>query len=333
LRRRLEREHVIKLARLTGRAETVRPKIGGCRVTAAAAANRGHPAVRKSSAASAKSRHKAVVWSILSAVGGATLLFIGQVAIEEYKSSRATKTQAAETRLQQRQQQDERLDTLFNEYVALGVTPERAGEYVDTGGGGSRDDLSVVVRHLRKVIAYVVAGRLDLTGVAPLYGGRLAFWRDRLGQLGSRESPASRDFSESELREFRVLANALRSLNAPLSADADSSIPIAERQNITLENAQHMPIPRRVNHQRAVDDGEPHPLNESDRRAFLERVRASGLEVPQSTLDAVLEGQVLPTAAGGPNAQREPPGIRLSADPPSALQRVLERQSSAEPKR
>jgi hypothetical protein len=277
-------------------------------------------------------RQKAVVWSILSAVGGAILLFVGQVAIEEYKSGQVAETKAAESQNERKQQRFERLDTMFDEYIALGPAVDRAGAYIDTGKGGSKDDVSLVVRHFRKLVSYGLAGRLELSGVLQLYGGRLIFWRDQLIRLGSGRSLASRDFTESELRTFLQVGESLRALSRPSSTVADRSPADVRQQEIGGGV-----VPSRERDRRPVERGAQlaeSPMSEAEMEAYrqdlIAQARAQGMEIPESTLDQLIGGQMVAAASGGPDANIPPPGIKMSTEkaPTSALDAVVGRQSA-----
>lgn len=310
-----------------------------------AVASRRGSAIKKSSRNDAAFRHPAVVWSILSAVGGAVLLFVGQVAIEEYKGARVAETKADETRLQQKQQANERLDTLFNEYLALGQVTDRAGQYIDTGKGGSKEDLSSVVSHFRKLIAYVVAGRTDLTEVSRLYGGRLAFWRDQLVRLGSGKSPASREFSENELSNFVRVGEGLRALDAPLvpaaasttapsrtaATTARTAAPDEESDVFTISPGANRSVVGAEGGHAPGKGVAQAPLYAKDRQALLESARAQGVEIPESTLEALFSSQEIQTSAGPPDGG-PPPDTELPPAESSAFRRVLEQQSAARSK-
>lgn len=172
------------------------------------------------SGADARVRSNTISWSILSAIGGALLLFVGQVAIEEYRAVRDTEVKAAETVRNERQQRAQLLDTLFNEYLALGDQADRAGDYVETGEGGTREDVLAVVRHFRKLIAYAVNERLEVRAVDGFYGGRLLFWSRHLRMLGSGRSPVSDRFSDNHRATYLILADALANLAVEESRDA-----------------------------------------------------------------------------------------------------------------
>jgi hypothetical protein len=208
------------------------------------------------------------------------VLFLGQVAIEEYRASRDTEVKAAQIVQQSREQRTQLLDTLFNEYLGLGERADRAGEFIETSEGGSKEDVLAVVRHFRRVIAYVVNGRLEVAPVSGMYGGRLAYWGQRLKQLGDGRSPVSNHFTEENRRNFLVLADALGALAGPSSPDAPvvaEAIPAAPAMRIRrpalIDSAHRHPTPR----------GRPphHSLAPIDSQA----ARASAAEAAHSVRD------------------------------------------------
>jgi hypothetical protein len=301
-----------------------------------AAASRRRPAAKKSSRQAKGFAKKAVLWSVLSAVGGAVLLFLGQVAIEEYKGGRAAETKAEETRGQRQEHQAERLDTLFDEYLALGSAVDRASAYIDTGKGGSKDDVALVTRHFRKLVSYGVAGRLELSGILQLYGGRLIFWRDQLVRLGSGKSPASHDFAEGELQTFQRLGESLRALSMPPSAIADRTLAVLAPAHVEPNPRPDVaPGPMAVDRGSQVADSPQTPEEmEAFRQELIKQARAQGIEIPESTLDQLVSGHIVAAAAGGPESLIPEPGIQMSTEKPpaSALDRIVGNQAEAKSK-
>jgi hypothetical protein len=178
------------------------------------------------------SQQKPVIWSILSAFGGAALLFVGQVSIEEYRSSRNAQNKAEERQFQAEQQRTQLLTELFEEYQSLGEVGDKAAEFIESGQNGSRSDVLTVVRHFRKMTAFVVSDRLDSEAVSQIYGGRLQFWGDQLRRLGSGQSPVSNQFSASNRRNYLLLGEALEHLTHPSGVSANSA-----QQNYSINHA------------------------------------------------------------------------------------------------
>ncbi len=214
---------------------------------ASAASGRRRRHRESASGGEGKPRGTTLAWSLLSALGGAALLFVGQVAIEEYKASRDASAKAAERQLQQSEQQSRLLDTLFDEYQRLDELPDRAGDYIETGRGGTRSDVLAVVRHFRKVIAYIVSGRLEVAEVGRLYGGRLTYWSRELKRLGSGASPVSQSFSENYRNIYVLLADALGGLVQPAGtavvAAAGAAAAASEPARVALPQVSLLPRP------------------------------------------------------------------------------------------
>ena len=171
-----------------------------------------------------------MAWSILSALGGAGLLLVGQVALEEYKSARQDHEKGTERIQRQGDARVEQAERLFLEYENLGPQVESAGAYIRSGDGGSRGDLQAVVRHLRKVVALIFAERADPQMVVRLYGGRLTFWHEQLSALSMGTSSVTNQFSELERADYLRLALALRSLADPAASQ------VAPAHNIVMHN-------------------------------------------------------------------------------------------------
>lgn len=157
-------------------------------------------------------------WSLLGAVGGAALLFAGQVAIEEYRGYRAGAAKAADQQRALAERRAQQAKQAFEAYLALDDLPERAGAFIETGSEGSKADVAVVTRHLRMIIAYVWSGELTAESIASLYGGRLTYWSKQFEALGSGRSPVSSNYLASQRQNFLVLAGALDTLADPKSA-------------------------------------------------------------------------------------------------------------------
>jgi hypothetical protein len=193
---------------------------------------------------------RTVLWSILSAAGGAGLVFLGQVAIEEYRASRESERETIQSQKQAEQRRDERADTLFDDYQKLGDRVDRAGEYVTTGRGGSREDVLAVVRHFRAVIAGIYAERADPDEVALLYGGRLIFWSNELEKIARGRSPVAKQFTGSQREAYLVLSTGLRSLIQPdtrsPSETRRGSVEKASPRALAAANVQAAPQPRNL---------------------------------------------------------------------------------------
>jgi hypothetical protein len=170
---------------------------------------------------------------------------------------------------------------------------------------------------------------LDLSSIAQLYGGRLVFWQRELTRLGSGGSPASGDFSESELQNFLQLGASLRALIMPTEMH-----PATAAVSSSREDAGSV---LRVEPVREEADGALQTTGsqmseaemEALRRELVQQARAKGIEIPESTLDQLVGSQIIPTGAG-PAGDIPPPGIKMSTEkaPTSALDAVVGRQSA-----
>lgn len=180
-----------------------------------------------------------VILSIFSALGGAGILFAGNVAFEEYKLFRAEAAQEKENEETTRRNRAELLDEFIAQYEALDGRPRRAGEYIESGRGGSREDVRAVVRHFRSLLTYLINGRLDPNAVASYYGGRLPYWADRFRRIGNHRSPVSDQFSANEQATYPLIGDALASIHSRV-LKRDSPFPLGE---IVMPQAVQAPSP------------------------------------------------------------------------------------------
>ena len=175
-------------------------------------------------------RQRTLALSIGGAVGGAVLLFLGQVATEEYKSYRQGIAQQIAAGVAREQEQTQLLDELITKFDGIAPVAERAGKFIDTGKGGSKNDVGQVAGHFRVLIRYIVNGRINATRAASYYGGPVPYWSKRFGSLADGTSPAANHFADNERASFSLLANALSSIGQLMVA-TDENDPLQQLTN------------------------------------------------------------------------------------------------------
>jgi hypothetical protein len=83
---------------------------------------------------------------------------------------------------------------------------------VETGVGGSKEDVNAIASHFRVLIRYIVNDRIDFLRAGSYYGGRLNYWSQNFRSLADNSSPAAKSFSEKERASFGLLADALNEI-------------------------------------------------------------------------------------------------------------------------